>query len=177
MLKPFCDVCGEPGNFTTKRFPRLAANLGLDVTILFENAVGSNHHVCSECLPEMLLGAAKTFEEAKVIVKEKTALVDAVDYSNVKRKLAERTAILDTKERELWARLTDHNNELASIKKRAEDDANEIKVLKAQVETLKNSFETKVRQEIASRIQALSDEKEDPEYAARVKRRESIRAS
>jgi hypothetical protein len=143
MFKSFCDKCGEPGSYNSKKFEVLASSkpghvLGLDVTALFNKQAASDHHLCEECFVGVVFEALKTFANAKV-VRDYFELVRAGgDFTKMKAQLEEREAIVKARHKELDDLLVE-NRKLA---KKNQDESEQISTLMAELQSAKNTMDS-----------------------------------
>jgi hypothetical protein len=177
MLKAFCDSCGEPATAPSKRFEKLEGRLGLEAVLLFDGTNTPGHHICDECFPKLLLEAAKSFPDAKIITRYKTALVGSIDYSKLRKDLVERAALISKREKELDTKIIECGDAIKACEEKSTAGIQQIAVLDAQLAALNSSFEARVRREVAAQVQARIDAQDNPEYVNRVGRREALRAS
>ena len=180
MLKAFCDCCGENGSMTSRQFANLhdvdGEKFGLEVRLLYNSQITPDHHICGECMPVLLLEAAKMFPESLIMKHVNAALIGSQDYNAAKRELIKRSEALTKKEQEIEATLEAALKKEKALKERATMDAERIAVLETQVQNIKATAELKIKQVLAAKKQEEIDSKENPDYVSNVKRREFLRA-
>ena len=182
MIKYFCDVCDGPAGAPSRRIDELRRtegdnSIGLDVVLTVNGVVSPEQHVCDDCVAELLLTAARRYDNAPVIVRQKTVLDGSVDYAKLKQRIEARELALVKREKETDKIAHDARTIAAAAKKRGEEDAAKIALLEAKIIALDAGVEDRIRREVATRDQARIDARDNAEAVAAVARREAIRAS
>lgn len=184
MIKFFCDKCGGECNEAgsgTRRFEELAASgsgkpLGFEITPTNDGVISQHNHLCNECVPELLIIAAKTFKRAAVITKQSELGSDAERFSALKETLHNQTLAASKKEKAAEEKIAAAELSIAQAQQQSKIDGETIAILHAQVSTLKMKFLSLEQRKAAAAIQDKIDRKESPEYIARVEKRERLRA-
>lgn len=138
MIKLFCDECEQPGNFTCWVDSNLVPDhdLGAEVLPLWGGKRELDHHLCEECLSELVLAAALCFD-TPAIARHKAALARAEEHEKTERNLEKRATALQAKEKEAEAALKKSAAEIAALRARAEAaeaEAERLQTLQAQMQ-------------------------------------------
>jgi len=186
MQKFFCDKCGEECTSkaaSARKFEKLAkildgeTPLGLEVTPTYGGAIGTGGHICDECIPELLLLAAKTFKDSGAVAKQELIHADAKNHIAMKRILERQLDMANKRERSAELQLTEAAKCIADAEAQKIQDAERITALSAELTALQNKFNTMARIKAAAEKQLEEDIKNDPEYVQSVERRERLRIS
>jgi len=182
MLKYFCDRCGEQCSSTdssARSFDKLATSkdnfaLGLEVTPTLKGERGGSL-ICRECVPDLLILAAKTFTDSGVVAKQELMQADAKNHTAMKRILEQQLNVANKREKAAEQQILEAAQCIASAEEQKLADAEKIKVLEAQVTALQSKLDTAVRIKQAADKQLAEDVKGNPDYINAVERRERIR--
>ena len=175
MIKLFCDGCGSPGDITARNFVGIKA-LGIDVTLTVGGARKPDHHVCIECLANLLGAALKSLPGTAAATEIREAMAAFNQKSVEKRRIAQRETELAEREAAVAERTAECERETAAAKQQAKHDAERIALLSTQLRTLQAQGSLKQRQAAAQAAQEEIDRRDSPEYVAAVQTRETRRA-
>ncbi len=183
MFKSFCDKCGNEcadGKAASHRFDDLVKGaghkLGLSVTFTCDNEIGPKNHLCDECLPELLLAAAMTFDHSGAVTKLLSTSSEAKRFMATKQQIERRLEAVAKKEQGLDAALAEAQAQVDAIKRQNDQYKSHIDLLNTQIQSLTLKNADILRQRKAQREQLEIDKLENPEYLERVDRRERLRA-
>jgi hypothetical protein len=159
MIKTFCDNCGEEASVSAQRFEGLSQGLtgfdvGLEVLLLVEKGTGPDHHICDECMPSLLIKAAKTFHTAVVVQEQFGAINRGFEAERKNKQLDAREAKLAQRENAVKAK---------------EAELREVGSLRSRVAQLTDGMEERVRKEVAARLQSKTDLEDNPQLGRRVR--------
>ena len=180
MLKPFCDVCGTECDVNAsgaRAFDVLSGRVGVQVIPTFDGVQSPTNHVCINCIPNLLLAAAKTFEMASAVVELRVNSANASALDSFKRQLETKFADLAKLEKIANDQMKEAEVQIADAKDEKASYAEKLKVLEAQIQTAKNLTVEQRKRMLAASTQALIDLNDDPEAVESINKRERLRAS
>lgn len=180
MLKSFCDVCGNECDVSSsgaKVFENLIDKVGLQFLPVFDGVPSPTNHVCPDCTPNLLLKAAKTFEQAPLIIQLRANAEQAVVFSSNAKQLEKKLAELAELEKNADERMKEAEAQIADAKAEKASYVEKFKVLEAQIITKQNLTVDYRKQLLAASKQALIDLNDDPEAVESINKRERLRAS
>lgn len=178
MLKFFCDNCGnecKENSAAAHRFAELIGPLGLEMVLVHGQEILPGHHICDECLPELLLRAASTFQSAKAVVRLNDANANAKKYLDLKSQLENELASVAKQEQAASLKQEEAEKLMAEADLQRQADADKISSVTAQLEALTTQFNTALRIKSGQKKQLEADIRDNSEYIQNIERRERIR--
>lgn len=185
MLRSFCDRCRNEcpsNNSASRRFESLAfgpdgESIGLEVLLLRNRAQQADLHVCDHCAEELLIHAADSFPDSKLLTEKQRWMQKLKEYEAEEQEFIQRKAAVEMRERQA----TDALREAAEVKSIAEKqkdlDKQKILVLEAKINALIHAQQAEKKQRENLRRQWELDQESDPDYVEAVLQRERKRAS
>jgi len=177
MIKFFCNKCGAEctsHNSAVRTFSGLADAVGLDVVPTLNGVQGAEGHVCEDCVPELLLIAAKQYPNFDTAAKQTLLIKEVTSTNKLGKALERRIEAADEREQAAKEKIAEAEKRIALADQQQREDTKTIEMLQAQVGALRAKLETAETMRLASAKQYAE---ENPAYLASMARRENLRTS